>query len=176
MYYTKDDGNNWTADTNLKTFDVESIVRLNTTTLLACGYQGVYRSTNNGKTWAAANSGLPIGTIGQVLKVVGSTVYLGTDGFYISTNGGQTWAATGSQNIGSVFNLCINGKTIFAGTWQGIYLSNNNGNSWTAINKGLTNTYVSNINMIGSSVFASTWGGMFGLTLLIVVGRLSILA
>ena len=60
----------------------------------------VFKSTNGGRSWRAANAGLPKDTSVEAFAidpVTPTTVYAGThgDGVFKSTNGGRRWRSTG---------------------------------------------------------------------------------
>lgn len=64
-------------------------------------------------------------------------------GVYISENSGGSWQSinSGLPTSGSVkvpiYNLYVNGNTLFANTADGTFRSTNNGNSWTRFENGL---------------------------------------
>ena len=54
----------------------------------------------------------------------------------------------------------MSGTNLFAGTEHGgVYLSTNSGSIWTAVDSGLTNTYVFALASSGTNLFAGTDGG-----------------
>jgi hypothetical protein len=86
---------------------------INGTNLYAnTGEKGVYRSTNYGSEWTAANSGL---NLNRGSPYIHSFAVIPND--------------TGEANI-------------FAGSWDGVFLSTDNGINWTSVNKGITNTWI----------------------------------
>ena len=120
----------------------------------SCG--GVLLSANNGTSWTAVDSGLPIYSV-LSLAVSGSTIFAGTTGdFYRSTNNGTSWTAVDS-GLTNYPVLCLGGNDshIFAGTnGGGVFLSTNNGTSWTAVNSGLPSSTVSCLAACGANIFA----------------------
>jgi len=56
-------------------------------------------------------------------------------------------------------SFALSGTNLFAGTRGGVFLSTNNGTSWTAVNTGLTSTWVWSLAVSGTNLFAGTWGG-----------------
>jgi hypothetical protein len=53
------------------------------------------------------------------------------------------WVPTKGPYGGEVTSFAVSGTNLFAGTWGGgVFLSTNNSTSWTAVNTGLTNTYI----------------------------------
>src|SRR5207245_2080938 len=75
----------------------------NPSTVYAGTDGGVFKSTNGGANWSAANSGLTATDV-RALAVDPqnpSTVYAGGDGVFKSTNGGATWNAANSGLLGT---------------------------------------------------------------------------
>ena len=121
---------------------------------------GLYFSTNNGKSWAAADSGLTSAFIGA-LAVSGTNIYAGTDkGVFVSTNKGTSWIpASSGLTDNNVMALAICDTVLFAGTFEsGVFASANNGLSWNAVNTGLTDPYsncISALAISGTDLFAA---------------------
>ncbi len=70
------------------------------------------------------------------------------------------WQQTNGPYGGYVYALAVSGTNLFAGTSSGgVFLSTNNGTSWTAVNTGLTYTYVLSLAVSGTNLFAGTDGG-----------------
>ena len=62
----------------------------------------------------------------------------------------------------TVQSFAISGANLFVGTlYGGVFFSSNNGTSWTAVNTGLTNTYVRAFAVSSTNIFAGTDGGVF---------------
>jgi hypothetical protein len=60
----------------------------------------------------------------------------------------------------NITSLAASDGYVFAGTdTGGIFVSTNNGTSWTAVNIGMTNTYVHALAVSGTNLFAGTRGG-----------------
>jgi streptogramin lyase/photosystem II stability/assembly factor-like uncharacterized protein len=104
-------------------------------------------STNGGKDWKAAGTGLPPNSFGNAVAIdpiLSGTVYMGFDpsGIFKTTDGGATWSAvnTGLLN-GTIKALAIDpfsSLTVYAGTGLGVAKTVNGGASWTPINNGLS--------------------------------------
>jgi photosystem II stability/assembly factor-like uncharacterized protein len=126
----------------------------------------VFRTTNNGQSWTAINSGL---TNTNVLSIAvsGSNIFIGTwgSGVFLSDNNGSTWKAmdSGLDNSANstVRALAANGNKMFAGTDGGLYYSANNGKGWTKTNSTFWNPFVHSLAKIGNSIFAG-YGMDFG--------------
>src|SRR5260221_9701968 len=82
---------------------------------------GVFRSTNNGASWTALNSGLTSSFV-YSLAISGTNILAGTfgGGVFLSANNGSSWtAATSGLTSDVVYALAISGASIFAGTYDG---------------------------------------------------------
>jgi photosystem II stability/assembly factor-like uncharacterized protein len=132
---------------------------------------GVFRSTDSGGTWAAANTGLTNLDVDALAinPTTPATLYAGTSGsgVFKSTDSGGTWAAasTGLTNL-DVQALAINPTTpatLYAGTIDGgVFKSNDSGGTWAAANTGLTSAYVSALAinpLTPATLYAGTSGG-----------------
>jgi hypothetical protein len=88
-------------------------------TIFAATQEGVFLSTNNGASWAAADSGLPEGLDINALVVSGSNIFAGrNDGVYLSTNNGTSWTAVNSGLPANIHftSFIVSGSSLFAGT------------------------------------------------------------
>ena len=129
---------------------------INTTTVYAGTQLGVYKSTDAGANWTAANAGLPQGdtffdlvydtdiTALAIDPINPSILYAGTrsSGFFKSTNGGESWTQANSgllnQRVTGIVLDPANSATVYAATGGGVYKSTNGAGNWTAANSGLT--------------------------------------
>jgi photosystem II stability/assembly factor-like uncharacterized protein len=110
---------------------------------------GVFKSTDSGGTWAAANTGLTTPYVNALAidPSTPATLYAGTSGgVFKSTDSGRTWAAanTGLTNL-YVRALAIDRSTptlLYAGTWGGVFKSADSGRTWAAASTGLPTPYV----------------------------------
>lgn len=75
------------------------------------------------------------------------------------------WVQLNGPYIGpynATYCFAVSDSNLFAGTSSGVFLSTNNGTNWTAVNAGLTNTFVYSLTLSGSNLFAGTIGdGVF---------------
>ena len=123
---------------------------------------GVFRSTDDGKSWTSANNGLT-NTGVTSLAFIGTSLYSGTGtGLFLSTNDGASWSAvhSGLRSVG-LNSLAASGTTVLAGDSKDVSLSTNGGSSWTPVDKGLSYTYLICLAMSGSNLFAGTERGVF---------------
>ncbi|HUX62051.1 MAG TPA: T9SS type A sorting domain-containing protein [Ignavibacteriaceae bacterium] len=117
---------------------------------------GIYRSEDNGTSWASINTGLT-DTIITALAVSGTNLYAGTNnGVFLSTDKGSTWSLVDSGPTGSeVSCFTVKDTIVFAGTLdRGVFISTDNGTSWSEINNGLNKISVNALASIGSNIFA----------------------
>ena len=121
----------------------------NSQTILAgTSGQGLFRSLDNGDSWAADTTGLPSGlTVNSiVLDASQSILYLGTDqGVFQSDDDGDHWKSS-SQGLpsgaaGAVTTLYFNvadPTKLYAGTaGAGIFISHDGAKTWSASGQGL---------------------------------------
>ncbi|MFY8000552.1 MAG: hypothetical protein ACOVSW_18310 [Candidatus Kapaibacteriota bacterium] len=119
--------------------------------------RGILRSTNNGETWVAVNTGLTNQFV-YALLTVGERIFAGTQlGVFISEDNGATWNKAAINQ--SILSLSANSTTLFAGTlFGGIFRSTDGGVSWTASNSGFTTRTILSISAStdGSTVLIGT--------------------
>jgi len=125
---------------------------------------GIFRSSDNGATWAAANNGLTSTTI-LALTANSKYIFAGTDagGVFQSTDEGNSWTQTSSSLAYSdIPTLAIIGTNVLAGpNAAGVYRSTDYGKSWNLLISINTHLSVHSFAVIGSSLFASTSGGVY---------------
>jgi ligand-binding sensor domain-containing protein len=135
---------------------------------------GIYSSTNYGKSWIEASTGLADTDI-LSLAVSGTntpTIFAGTDsGMYTSSNNGTMWSPANDElsdaYISAIAVIGSNGPSpiVAAGTYlDGVFLSTNNGASWVESSEGLTDLEVISLAVIDvpsspALLFAGTDGG-----------------
>lgn len=104
---------------------------------------GVYKSTDNGATFTASNTGIANLTVNKVLvnKLRNQTIVIATNnGVYISYNSGGSWAlkSGGGLNFKDL-KYCPNDTNTMYGTVGGnFYKSTNAGGTWAINNTGLS--------------------------------------
>ncbi|MDB5274029.1 MAG: domain containing protein [Chitinophagaceae bacterium] len=149
LYITIDGGNNWTpsgTDNLFRTNCASVCVDYTNDQTLYLGtgdpnyysnYYGVYKSTNGGQTWTAANSGLGNRlTVELLMSPSNNNVLIAAtgDGIWKTTDGGNSW--TEKLNGGDFTEMVFkpgDPNTIYAATHTQFYVSTNQGDSWSLI-------------------------------------------
>ena len=151
---------------------------------------GVFRSTNNGRSWVQSNSGLPLLTgggtntaynVGAISTVpsLGTTAYVGvfddalapsgSSGLYKSTNSGATWVRAGlaARTIRQIVVSPGNPNLIYvalsgtAGGPGGVVRSKDAGVTWRSISVGLPAPGAFALVARGNQLFAGTPTGVY---------------
>jgi len=137
---------------------------------------GVFSSTNDGATWSASNTGLPLTNSSYFVRSVGRNathLFAGThSGVYRSANGGGTWslangtlAASTTVYANKFFQFGNTTFAVFTGTIAnggGIYRTVDNGNTWLIGHSGFgSNATVYHIASSGTALYAATNVGLY---------------
>lgn len=134
-------------------------------TNIFAGGTGIFRSTNNGEKWSAADTGL---TFSSVYTLAVSTdkkaMFAGTytGGAFISTNNGSKWTQirSGLPGYPTIRSFAFSGNYVFAAlTDWGVFSSKNNGSYWNDFNTDLGHTDLQSIIVSDEHLFVGTRGG-----------------
>jgi photosystem II stability/assembly factor-like uncharacterized protein len=102
--------------------------------------EGVFTSTDSGKTWSATDTGLTNEIIYQIIASVNGTLYVRTGaGLFGSTDNAQTWTGLDTstdQPLGLKSFTVNSAGNVFALGTAGLYKSTDNGTSWTLVSPG----------------------------------------
>lgn len=94
----------------------QTITFLGTKIFYGVDGEGVYASSDDGKSWNNVNEGMTNNHI-RVLHSIESNLFAATnDGVFISKDEGLHWFQTGLTGLGDIWALDSNSKYIFAGT------------------------------------------------------------
>ena len=173
-FYTSADGaDSWSNASTGLPVELQTIAvdPSNPSTMYAA-YQGVYKSTDGGATWAKLpGTGLefPFIITLAVNPSNPSVVYAGniSGAFYRSTDGGLTWAAVSlpapsNPVVRAVEFDPTNASNIFLATANGLYKSTDGGATWAVFKSGMTNSNLLSLAVhpqTPSTLYAGTFGG-----------------
>ncbi len=140
------------------------------TALFAGTSNGVYRSVDNGLSWAITDTGMS-NTI-ECLTTNEAAILAGTEtnGVFISKNNGLIWAQEqvgSSNNPGNKFieAMVKMDTTIFICTDNGVFHSSENDTIWESADSGLPPAQIRSFGVNGDKLFAATDGfGVFSST------------
>jgi photosystem II stability/assembly factor-like uncharacterized protein len=152
----------WEA-TSLTGVEIHTLPLSGTTLFAGTHNNGVFRSTDNGSSWTAVNSGLTSPDI-LSLAVNGTTLFAGTNGSGLcrSVNSGASWTQTdAARPFSQVWAVAVTGSTVLAIPSDGnVTRSVDNGASWRMT--GANVPIASTLAVSGSTFFAGTFGrGIF---------------
>lgn len=130
------------------------------------GYAGLYKSSNNGKSWEKVNNGYEDFEVYAVAINKNDDIFIGTNGrrVYRSKDNGETWEWLGldsGYNSPECWAITFDEDgTIYAtdGDWGGIYKSIDNGDSWVELSR--LGCLALGINKKGE-IFAGNWKGLY---------------
>jgi photosystem II stability/assembly factor-like uncharacterized protein len=109
------------------------------TLYVSAGTSGVYKSTDGGASWSAANSGLPGSVYGLLIDPKNTgTIYARTGKLFKSTDGGASWNLLNFP--ANLYFLTLdpqNPSTLYAGANTGVFKSTDGGATWNAASSGL---------------------------------------
>jgi photosystem II stability/assembly factor-like uncharacterized protein len=146
LFKTTNNGTSWTeiGGTTIQSYVYDLLIDPSSPNkVYAANSSSVYRSTDKGASWKAANSGYPYGYKLLFDPRDYSTIYVYNCGLacYRSSDGGQTWSTIGSGLSGSSCNQLVvsqsSSSIVYAATRSGFFRSTNGGQSWTSSNAGL---------------------------------------
>lgn len=115
-------------------------------------YNGIYRSTNGGTSWASSTSGLS-GTaawIGPIISHPDSVniFYTARQSVFKLTSGGASWFSISTGISGTIREMAIsksNPSIMFATIGASIYKSTDRGFNWSLTSSGLPNRTITSI-------------------------------
>ncbi len=143
--------------------NIYSITKLGSDYYMGTSYDGVYKSTDNGSTWAAANEGMGPKDIRSVVPTGSGSLIAGSHyvGVFRSTNMGSMWSKSmsGLPAGSSIPEMLATESAVFAGTRDGIYRSTDNGNTWVELqgdNDTINYSLVRGLCELNGNIYAAT--------------------
>ncbi len=131
---------------------------------------GLYRTTDGGKNWAASSVGLPANGSVVAISSVGRRIFTGIpgSGVYVSTDDGASWAAANfglaDLNVSCLTTVATLQHTqvnLIAGTTQGgLFLSADSGASWFHAAAPQSSNIVGALVPVDTVIFAAMGEGL----------------
>ncbi len=140
--------------------DVQCLVTRGNYLFVGTVYNGIFRTSNDGATWAQVNNGVTQTYI-ESLAAVDTVLYAGTNsGVLVSTNNGANWNSAGLSGVW-VNSLAVIGSQLFAGTGMGVYKMDTLG-TWNQI--GFYPTEIYSLKALDTKLFAVTGSAIYATT------------
>ena len=171
LFHSTDNGGTWTSTTSGMSLYPDVYALASKGTYLFAGMYagngtanspnaGVYRSSDNGATWAQKATGLTNYDVFSLL-VKGNYIFAGTNGgVFRSSDNGDNWTYVAGGSVHSLKIVC--GTDIYAGLLNhgGVSFSTDDGNTWTG--DGLSGYAAMSLAILGTHLYAGTDGtGVF---------------
>ena len=140
----------WEKTSGPPGLNVNVIYKTNNIVYAGTDTQGIYKSTDDGLNWTAANNGIDrarisdiIASSGNVLAAASSSCSIFNNVFK-STDNGTTWSPTSGLGGKIVESFAIKGTTIYATVGlglggNGVWRSTDNGNTWQVVPSPIEN-------------------------------------
>ena len=167
VFSTTNSGETWTAqNTGLTANDLKvRCMYVDGANSYLGTYNGVLRSTDDGQSWAPTSFHSTQKIINCITKVNG-VLFAGSEGVtntlvkLIDNGASWEWVRFNMSFTPQVFDIFVEGNTMFIGTGHGVHKSTNTGANWTMLNEGLgADPYVSSIIRVGQYMFCSQTAG-----------------
>jgi photosystem II stability/assembly factor-like uncharacterized protein len=167
IYATSDNGDTWRDLDDAQTAQgfCTAVGYFDSTVFLGTGYNGMFKSTDQGASWQPLNAS-QCGTAWEFVSFH-SRILLASnaDNIFQSLDSGNTWLPIGISADGNahheIFTIAVQGNNIFAGGLPGgVFLSVDSGITWKDVEPVLGDTSVLALTTIGSTVLE---GAQFGI-------------
>ncbi len=124
----------------------------------------VNRSSNGGKSWEPAGTGIA-GGVTLLRAVAPGVVYAvaGKDGVYRTADGARSWSLVRPGEIKDLAVDPTRPERLFVATKEGLYRSTDTGATWSKVSKGIKGDDVEAVVVApsGGKVFCGTFDGVF---------------
>ena len=157
VFFSTNNGTSWTESYSSPA-SVFALVT-DSTDIIAGGYNGIFRSSDNGSDWTKIGSVYNIAALAVGPDSL-RNLFAGTNrnGIFRSSDNGTNWSAVNEGLTAThVLSMAILGTDLFAGTdYSGIFRSTDNGASW--IQTGMINDHIFALAVYGTNLFAGSYG------------------
>ncbi len=152
-------GNTWTMSPGITANSPFTIEYRGTNGLYLGATNGVFRSTNDGGSWARISS--PTKDINCFDAAGSGTLYAGFsyDGLYQSADNGTSWTRAGLVDSNLTFVVTAPMGNLYASTGRTILRSSNGGTSWTTFTNTVSSVYTI---YVVPSLIPESWGLLIG--------------
>ncbi|MFA7418564.1 MAG: T9SS type A sorting domain-containing protein [Melioribacteraceae bacterium] len=161
VYQSIDNGLTWSKNGGLSTSSVRRIFSFGTNLFVSTD-AGIYKSTNQGTSWSAANNGITTNYSNNFVGV-GNNLFVAVTGrgIYKSVNNGDQWnQSNGGITNSTIKTLVRSGSNLFAGAYYsgGVHYTNNGGVNWNSSYPSIA--YVVQLVNNNNEIYAATngWG------------------
>ncbi|MEZ5106647.1 MAG: YCF48-related protein [Draconibacterium sp.] len=164
IYLFDDAKENWTpipTDSKIIDSNLGTLAFFKDQIFLGTQHNGVYSTSDLGKTWINITEGLKSMTIRKLIPV-GDKLYVGTDaGFYSYNETPNSWEPELVNNTLQVNGITGLNGNIYIGTNQGVFRSPAGKKEWAKV---LDKSSVHNINAENNTIFAMTYNELLSST------------
>jgi photosystem II stability/assembly factor-like uncharacterized protein len=140
----------WEKTSGPPGLNVTVIYKTNNIVYAGTDTQGIYKSTDDGLNWTAANDGIDRARISDIIASGGNVLAAASSSCSIfnnvfrSTDNGATWSPTSGLGGKIVESFAIKGTTIYATVGlglggNGVWRSTDNGNTWQVVPSPIEN-------------------------------------
>ncbi len=159
VFRSSNQGDSW-ASGGLAGIDVRCIAAIGSTLFVGTNGSGVYKSPNLGLNWTPINNGLTSTTV-RAMEASGTTLFAGGQigtGVFRSVDLGAQWTLLGGGlPAGTYRGFASSGDMVFAASFNtGAYCSIDNGDHWVAINSGLLDLQLFDLELHQGYLIAAT--------------------
>jgi len=159
LFTSSTGGSSWTPTSTISTVEIRSEVSYDSLVFAGTDMLGIFKSTNNGTSFANVNTGLTSNWI-QSFTFCGTKVFAGSGeaGVFLTINDGSSWSPV-NTGLGclNVTALASDGVNVFAGTADsGVYVTANYGSIWSPVNNGLSSKNITALSLMNGYLFAGT--------------------
>jgi hypothetical protein len=144
-----DCGMTWTLSELTDTYGTTNTIALdpqNSNIVYAGGYEGVFKTTDNGTTWTFMSDTVLMDVVDIEVHPTNTDTVLAVTrfGVYKSIDAGSTWEHIGSSLVNAVVIDHMNPDQVYIATDSGVYLGTYDG-GWTIMSEGLDDSLITSI-------------------------------
>ena len=160
VFVTLNQGESW-ASAGLDGVNVRCITELNESMYVGTIDEGLFKTSDYGQSWIPINNGSNSNSF-RAIESHGTSLFAGGEigtGVFRSQDEGNSWELLtgGGLPAGSYRGFASHGEWIAAGSFMaGVFVSSDDGDTWTAINDGLQDLSIFDLEFSENFLFAAT--------------------